>query len=48
MVLGYFGKTPVPPDPELVKLISEKMNLPVTTENPMDIAERDPKKGIPH
>jgi pyruvate carboxylase subunit B len=46
MVLGYFGKTPVPPDPELVKLISEKMNLPVTTENPIDIAERDPKKGL--
>ncbi|MPN11794.1 Methylmalonyl-CoA carboxyltransferase 5S subunit [bioreactor metagenome] len=48
MVLGYFGKTPVPPDPELVKLCSEKLNLPVTTENPMDIAERDPKKGIPY
>ncbi|MDR0926146.1 MAG: biotin attachment protein [Ignavibacteria bacterium] len=46
MVLGYFGKTPVPPDPELVKLCSEKMNLPVTTENPVDIAERDPKKGL--
>ena len=48
MVLGYFGKTPVPPDPKLVDLISKKMNLPVTTENPVDIAEKDPKKGIPH
>jgi pyruvate carboxylase subunit B len=48
MVLGYFGKTPVPPDPKLVELISKKMNLPVTTDNPMDIAEKDPKKGIPY
>jgi pyruvate carboxylase subunit B len=46
MVLGYFGKTPVPPDPSLVELISKKMNLPVTTENPVDIAEKDPKKGL--
>ena len=48
MVLGYFGKTPVPPDPKLVELISKKMNLPVTTGNAMDIAEKDPKKSIPH
>jgi len=48
MVLGYFGKTPVPPDPEIVKICSEKLNLPVTTENPIDIAERDPKRGIAH
>jgi len=46
MVLGYFGKTPVQPDPEIVKICSEKLGLPVTTENPVDIAERDPKKGI--
>lgn len=46
MVLGYFGKTPVPPDPALVELISKKMNLPITTENPVDIAEREPKKGL--
>ncbi|MCC8194646.1 MAG: biotin attachment protein, partial [Deltaproteobacteria bacterium] len=31
MVLGYFGKTPVPPDPEVVKLASEKMGLEPTT-----------------
>jgi len=27
MVLGYFGKTPVAPDPEIVKIASEKLNL---------------------
>ncbi len=46
MVLGYFGNTPVAPDPEIVKLASEQLNLPVTNENPIDIAERDEKKGL--
>jgi pyruvate carboxylase subunit B len=46
MVLGYFGKTPVEPDPEIVKLASEKLKLEPTTENPLDIADRDPKKSI--
>jgi len=46
MVLGYFGKTPVPPDPEVVRLASEKMELPVCEENPLDLNERDPKKGL--
>ena len=46
MVLGYFGKTPVEPDPEIVKLAAEKLKLEPTTENPLDIADRDPKKSI--
>ncbi|MDE0820620.1 MAG: hypothetical protein OSA95_05840, partial [Opitutales bacterium] len=46
MVLGYFGKTPVPPDPEVVRLASEKMELPICEENPLDVNERDPTKGI--
>jgi len=46
MVLGYFGKTPVPPDPEVVKIASEQLNLEPTTETVIDINERDPKKGI--
>lgn len=46
MVLGYFGKTPVAPDPEIVKLASEKLKLEPTTENPLDIADRDEKKKI--
>ena len=46
MVLGYFGKTPVEPDAEVVKLASEQLNLPPTKENPLDIADRDETKSI--
>mgnify|MGYP000120112478 CR=1 FL=1 len=46
MVLGYFGNTPVEPDAEIVKLASEKLKLEVTKENPLDIADKDPKKSI--
>jgi len=48
MVLGYFGKTPVEPDPEIVALASEKLKLEPTTENPLDIADRDETKSIAH
>ena len=44
MVLGYFGKTPVEPDAEVVKLASEKLKLEPTKENPIDIADKDEKK----
>lgn len=46
MVLGYFGKTPVSPDPEVVKIASEQLKLQPTTEKVVDINDRDPKKGI--
>jgi pyruvate carboxylase subunit B len=46
MVLGYFGKTPVAPDPEIVALAAEKLKLQPTKENPLDIADRDEKKKI--
>jgi len=46
MVLGYFGKTPVAPDAEIVKLASEKLDLEPTTENPLDIADREVTKSI--
>ena len=46
MVLGYFGKTPVPPDPEIVKIAAEKLGMEPTTENPVDINDRDPNKGV--
>jgi len=45
MLLGYFGRTPVAPDPELVKLAGEQLKLEVTTDNPREINDRDPKKG---
>jgi pyruvate carboxylase subunit B len=46
MVLGYFGKTPVEPDPEIVKLASEKLKLEPTTENPLDFADKEVTKSI--
>ncbi len=46
MVLGYFGKTPVEPDPQVVKLASEQLGLEPTKENPLDIADRDETKSI--
>lgn len=47
MVLGYFGKTPVAPDAQVVKIAQEQLKLDPTTENPLDINDRNPKKGIP-
>lgn len=46
MVLGYFGKTPVEPDAEVVALAAEKLKLEPTKENPLDIADRDDKKKV--
>lgn len=46
MVLGYFGKTPTAPDPEIVRLASEQLGLPPTTRSPLEINDEDPKKGI--
>ncbi|MEA3371468.1 MAG: biotin/lipoyl-containing protein [Campylobacterota bacterium] len=46
MVLGYFGKTPVAPDPEVVKIASEKLGLEPTTQNALDIANADPEKSL--
>ncbi len=46
MVLGYFGKTPIAPDPEVVKLAEEQLKLAPTTENAIDIADKDEKKTI--
>ncbi len=46
MLLGYFGKTPCEPDPELVKWAQEKLNMEPTTEKVVDINEKDPDKGI--
>lgn len=45
MVLGYFGRTPVAPDPEIMRIASEQLGLQPTTEIAMDIDDKDPKKG---
>ena len=46
MVLGYFGKTPVAPDPEIVKLASEQLGLEPTDRNPLKLNDEDPSKGV--
>ena len=46
MVLGYFGKTPVPPDPEIVKIASEQLSLEPTSQSPLERNDVDPEKGI--
>lgn len=46
MVLGYFGKTPVAPDPAIVELAAHKLKLEPTTQNPLDISDADEKKSI--
>ncbi len=48
MVLGYFGKTPVAPDPEIVKIASEKMNLEPTTAKVLELTDADPTKSLAH
>lgn len=45
MVLGYIGKTPTPPDPEVIAIAQEQLKLKPTTESPLDICNRDPAKG---
>lgn len=46
MVLGYFGRTPVPPDPEIVALASEQLELEPTTRSPREMNDEDPTKGV--
>ncbi|MCV3439988.1 biotin attachment protein [Campylobacter lari] len=46
MVLGYFGKTPIAPDPEVIKLASEQLKLEPTTKLATDIADADESKSI--
>jgi pyruvate carboxylase subunit B len=43
MVLGYFGQTPVPPDPDIVKLAEKQRKKPLFQGDPLDLLE----PGIP-
>jgi pyruvate carboxylase subunit B len=45
MVLGYFGKTPVPPAPEVIKLASEQLKLEPTGDH-LGAIEADTKRGV--
>lgn len=46
MVLGYFGKTPVPPDPTVVKWAQEQLGLEPTTKSVVEINDANPQLGI--
>jgi pyruvate carboxylase subunit B len=45
MVLGYFGKTPVPPDPKIVEIASEQFGIPPNDRPVRELDDNDPKKG---
>ncbi|EEP3708177.1 biotin attachment protein [Campylobacter jejuni] len=46
MVLGYFGKTPVAPDANIIELASKQLNLEPTTELAINIADKDESKSM--
>jgi pyruvate carboxylase subunit B len=46
MVLGYFGKTPVPPDPGIVAIAQQQLELPPTTRTVLEINDADPRKSL--
>ena len=48
MVLGYFGKTPVAPNAEVVTLASEQLKLEPTTKKALDLADADDTKSLLH
>ncbi|MDR4506359.1 MAG: hypothetical protein MRK01_16430 [Candidatus Scalindua sp.] len=48
MVLGYFGKTPVSPDPEIVNIASAQLKLKPTEASPLEIDDKDPEKSVEH
>mgnify|MGYP006293289261 CR=1 FL=1 len=43
MVLGYFGRTPVPPDPEIVAIAEKQLGMPKYEGDPLEALE----PGIP-
>jgi pyruvate carboxylase subunit B len=40
-VLGYFGKTPLPSDPEVIDIASNQLNLPVFDGDPLEAAPKN-------
>ena len=43
MVLGYFGKTPRPADPEIIKIAQEQLKKDIYTGDPLDLVS----SGVP-
>ncbi len=46
MVLGYFGKTPVQPDEEVIRIASEQLELEPTDRPVLELNDADPSKGV--
>ncbi|PKL44982.1 MAG: biotin attachment protein [Candidatus Riflebacteria bacterium HGW-Riflebacteria-1] len=46
MVLGYFGKTPVSADAEIIKIASEQLKLLPTSASPLELNDANPDRGI--
>lgn len=46
MVLGYFGKTPVPAHAEIIKLAAEQLHLEPTTKTALELNNADAKKTV--
>jgi pyruvate carboxylase subunit B len=46
MVLGYYGRPPVPPDPQIVHLASEQLDREPTRVPPLELNDADPERGI--
>lgn len=43
MILGYFGRTPIKPDPEVVKIAADQLGMEPFSGDPLDVLE----PGIP-
>lgn len=48
MVLGYFGKTPVSPDKEVVEIASAQLGLKPTTATVLSLNDKNPNKSRKH
>lgn len=46
MVLGYFGKTPVEPDADIIKIASQQLKLEPTTKTVLEINDTNANLGI--
>lgn len=46
MILGYFGQTPTAPDPEIIKIAAEQLQLEPTTRKVLELNDADPTKGV--
>ena len=46
MILGYFGKTPTDPNPEIMKIASEQLSLEPTQEDVHDLNDDNSQLGI--